>query len=129
MLGNDTDEAAVIAINAQTIRLAAAPDVAEAKRKSPDSPEIDLPPGKYKVTLKVASSAAQNREFEVARPGACWSVRPASRSPCTFIDMTGDRGGQFTLFTLRTRPATTLAMNNVDRRYSACVFCAKRAWH
>jgi hypothetical protein len=51
------------------------------------SPEIDLPPGKFKVTLKVASGAAQDREFEVAvdRPGACWSVQPPSRSPCTFI--------------------------------------------
>jgi hypothetical protein len=32
----------------------------------PDSPEIDLPPGKFKVTLKVASGAAEDREFEVA---------------------------------------------------------------
>ena len=35
-------------------------------RKSPDSQEINLPPGKYKVTLKLASGAAQNREFELA---------------------------------------------------------------
>jgi hypothetical protein len=35
-------------------------------RKSPDSPEIDLPPGKYNVTFKVASGAAHTREFEVA---------------------------------------------------------------
>ena len=41
-------------------------DVTETVRQSPDSPEIDLPPGKYKVTLKLASGAAQNREFEVA---------------------------------------------------------------
>ncbi len=34
--------------------------------QSPDSPEIDLPPGHYKVTLKLASGAAQGREFEVA---------------------------------------------------------------
>ena len=71
MLGSETDKEAVITINAQTITLAARAgrhlaDVADAKRKSPDSPEIDLPPGKYKVSLKVASSAAQNREFEVA---------------------------------------------------------------
>jgi hypothetical protein len=32
----------------------------------PDSQEIDLAPGNYKVTLKVASGAAQNRELEVA---------------------------------------------------------------
>jgi len=70
MFGNDTDEAAVITINAQTIPLAAhagrhLPD-GGAERKLLDNPQIDLPPGKYKVTLKVASGAAQNREFEVA---------------------------------------------------------------
>jgi hypothetical protein len=70
MLGNTTDEEAVITINEQTIKLAARAgrnlaDAADAGRKAPDSPEIDLPPGKYKVTLKVASCAAQNREFEV----------------------------------------------------------------
>jgi hypothetical protein len=69
MLGNDTDEEAVININEQTLTLAsgAGHDLTDAAgRKSPDSREIDLPPGKYKVTLKVASGAAQNREFEVA---------------------------------------------------------------
>jgi hypothetical protein len=30
------------------------------------APEIDLPAGKFKVTLKVASGAAEDREFEVA---------------------------------------------------------------
>jgi hypothetical protein len=69
MFGNATDEAAVITINEQTIKLAAKAahkliDDPEAERE-PDSPEIDLPPGKYKVTLKVASGAAQSREFEV----------------------------------------------------------------
>jgi hypothetical protein len=68
MLGNKTDEEAVITINEQTIALAARAgrDLTNAGRKLPDSPEIDLPPGKYKVTFKVASGAAQNREFEVA---------------------------------------------------------------
>jgi hypothetical protein len=78
MLGNDTDEEAVITINERTITLAARAghnltDAADAKRKSPDSPEIDLSPGKYKVTLKVASSAAQNRELEVAADEA-WGL-------------------------------------------------------
>ena len=71
MLGNDTGEEAVITINEQTLKLAARAgrdftDDADAKRKSPDSPEINLQPGKYKITLKVASSAAQNWELEVA---------------------------------------------------------------
>jgi hypothetical protein len=59
MLGNDTDEEAVIAINGQTITLAA-------RARLRDSPEIDLPPGKLNVTLTVASSGARNRELEVA---------------------------------------------------------------
>ena len=67
MFGNETDEAAVITINGRTIALAAraAHNVASAASKLPDSPEIDLPPGKYKVTFKVASFAAEVREFEV----------------------------------------------------------------
>ncbi|MBB4367274.1 hypothetical protein GGD63_000043 [Bradyrhizobium sp. cir1] len=32
----------------------------------PDSQKIDLPPGRYKVTLKVDGGAAESREFEVA---------------------------------------------------------------
>ncbi len=71
MLGNKTDEEAVITINGRTIRLAARAGETlansdDAAGKLPDSQKIDLPPGKYKVTLKVASGAAQNREFEVA---------------------------------------------------------------
>ena len=71
MLGNHTNDKAVITINEQTITLAARAgqdlaDNADVKRKSPDSPEIDLQPGKYKITLTVANGAAQNREFEAA---------------------------------------------------------------
>ncbi|HLH87256.1 MAG TPA: hypothetical protein VKX28_02255 [Xanthobacteraceae bacterium] len=76
MLGNATDEAAAITINGQTIKLAARAgrDLAdETGRRSPDSPQIDLPPGKYTVTLKVASRAAQNREFEVGA-GETWGL-------------------------------------------------------
>jgi hypothetical protein len=69
LLGNATDEEAVITINEQTIELAAGAKLADdpaTGRKSPDSQEINLPPGKYKVFLKLASGAAQNHEFEVA---------------------------------------------------------------
>jgi len=68
MLGNQTDEEAVITINEQTIALAARTgrNLASVERKLPDSPEINLPPGKYKVTFKMASFAAQDRELEVA---------------------------------------------------------------
>jgi hypothetical protein len=78
LLGNATDEEAVITINEQSIKFAARAgseltDGPETGRKSPDSPEINLPPGKYKVTLKVASGAAQNREFEVVA-GETWGL-------------------------------------------------------
>ena len=68
-LGNATDEEAVITINGQTIRLAARAGLklmGEPETGRPDSQEINLQPGKYKVALKVASGTAQNREFEVA---------------------------------------------------------------
>jgi hypothetical protein len=58
MFGNARDEGAVVTINQQTIKLTARAELR-------NSPKIDLPPGKFKVTLKVAGSAAQNREFEV----------------------------------------------------------------
>jgi hypothetical protein len=68
MFGNETDEAAVITINDQTIKLAAraARHLMDAGRKLADTPEIDLPPGRYKMSFAVASGAAHTREFEVA---------------------------------------------------------------
>jgi hypothetical protein len=68
LFGNGTDQAAVITINDQTFTLAARAgrDFTDEGRKLPDSPGIDLPPGKYKITFKVASGAAHERELEVA---------------------------------------------------------------
>jgi hypothetical protein len=71
LLGNKTDEAADITINERTIRLAARAgeklmDTDAAADKLPENQKIDLPPGRYKVTLKLEGSAAQKREFEVA---------------------------------------------------------------
>jgi hypothetical protein len=69
LLGNSTDEAAVITINGQTVELAANAGLSDnpvTGRKSTDGQEINLPPGKYKVSLRIASGAAQNREFELA---------------------------------------------------------------
>lgn len=71
LLGNKTDEAAVITVNERTIPLAAhageklaySDIVAD---QLPDSLKVDLPPGKYKVTVKVEGGMAQNREYEVA---------------------------------------------------------------
>jgi hypothetical protein len=70
MLGNAMDEEAVISINEQTITLAARAghelaNAADPAAKLREGQKIDLPPGKYKVSLKMASGTAQNREFEV----------------------------------------------------------------
>ena len=35
-------------------------------RQSPDSQEVNLPPGKYKVSIQLASGATQDREFDLA---------------------------------------------------------------
>jgi hypothetical protein len=32
----------------------------------PDSQKLDLPPGKYKVTIRVDGSTAESREYEIA---------------------------------------------------------------
>lgn len=71
MLGNKTDDEAVITVNEQTVRLPghAGEKLAnsdDAAGELPDSQKIDLPPGRYKVTLRTVDGATQNREFEVA---------------------------------------------------------------
>jgi hypothetical protein len=66
MFGNAADEEAVITINQQTIKLTA-------RAKLQKSPQIDLPPGKYKITLAVGGAVAQSREFEVAA-GETWEL-------------------------------------------------------
>jgi hypothetical protein len=69
LLGNSTEEEAVLTINGQTIKLAAELKLMDdpiGGKKSPDSQEVNLPPGKYKVSIKLASGAVQNREFELA---------------------------------------------------------------
>jgi len=78
MLGNATDEAVVIAINDQAVKLEAGTDDhltndKDALRKLADRQKFELPPGKYKVALKTASGAAENREFEIAA-GETWGL-------------------------------------------------------
>jgi hypothetical protein len=60
MLGNFSDEEAVITINNRTFKVAAG-----VGRKSPDGPKIDLPPGRYKYTFKLKRGAAESEEVEV----------------------------------------------------------------
>jgi hypothetical protein len=71
MLGNKTDEESVVTVNERTIRLAAhaGEELAysdDAAGELPDSQKIDLPPGKYKIAVKVEGGTAESREFEVA---------------------------------------------------------------
>ncbi|UWU80838.1 hypothetical protein N2603_20945 [Bradyrhizobium huanghuaihaiense] len=71
MVGNTSDEEAVITVADQTIKLPAhagekLADSDSAAAEIPDSQKIDLPPGRYKVTLKVDGRAAESRQFEVA---------------------------------------------------------------
>jgi hypothetical protein len=61
LLGNVLGADAEVTINKQTIRVAAG-----AGAKSPDGPKLDLPPGKYRYSFKVANRPAQSEEVEVA---------------------------------------------------------------
>ncbi|WP_298876372.1 hypothetical protein [uncultured Bradyrhizobium sp.] len=71
MLGNETDDAADVTVDEQTISLAAhagekliySDDAASEKS---DIPKIALPPGKHTITIMTESSATQSRELEVA---------------------------------------------------------------
>lgn len=71
MFGNATKEEAVITINGQSVELAAGigddfRSVPATGNKSPAIPEMNLPPGRYNVTLKLASGASENRQFDLA---------------------------------------------------------------
>ncbi|MET4800564.1 hypothetical protein [Bradyrhizobium sp. LB11.1] len=71
MLGNETDDAAVVTVNERTISLAAHAGekltyTDDAAREVSDIPKIDLPPGKHKVTVKAEGSTARSRELEIA---------------------------------------------------------------
>jgi len=71
MLGNETDDAAVVTVDERTISLAAHAGekliyTDDAANETSDIPKIDLPPGKHKVTIKAEGSAAQTRELEIA---------------------------------------------------------------
>ena len=70
MLGNATEQEAVITVNQQSFKLAAKAgrklmDDHKAARKS-DGPDLTLTPGKYKVIFKVADGAPQQWVFDIA---------------------------------------------------------------
>lgn len=60
MFGNINAAEAVITFNNKTIKVAAS-----AGTKAPDGPTLDLPPGKYKYSIKLSNRPAQSDEVEV----------------------------------------------------------------
>jgi catechol 2,3-dioxygenase-like lactoylglutathione lyase family enzyme len=68
LFGNPLPAAAVVTINQQTIKVAAG-----AGAKAPDGPVLDLPPGKYKYSFKVAGGPAHSEEVEVGA-GETWGL-------------------------------------------------------
>jgi hypothetical protein len=60
LISNPNDVEAVLVINKQTIKAAAGSGI-----KAPDGPMLDLPPGKYKFSVKLAGKPAHNDELEV----------------------------------------------------------------
>ncbi|HEX9209918.1 MAG TPA: hypothetical protein VF901_05365 [Bradyrhizobium sp.] len=69
MLGNMGDKDAQLTINKQTIRVAAG----AGGPQSPKGPTLDLPPGKYQYSLKVAGRPARNDTIEIAA-GDAWGL-------------------------------------------------------
>jgi hypothetical protein len=71
LLGNIGDSDASLSINKQTIKIAAGAGGPGSK-----GPTLELPPGKYQYSVKVAGGPAQNNEIEVAADDA-WGLMVA----------------------------------------------------
>lgn len=61
LFGNINPAEAAITFNGKTLKVAAG-----AGTKAPDGPSFDLPPGKYKYSIKLPGQAAQSDEVEIA---------------------------------------------------------------
>ena len=61
LFGNINPAEAAITFNGKTIKVAAG-----AGTKAPDGPSLDLPPGKYKYSIKLPGQPAQSEEVEIA---------------------------------------------------------------
>ena len=68
VFGNMTELEAVVTIAGKTVKIAAGIGV-----KKPDGPTLDLKPGKYKVTLKLAGKPAQGDDVDVGADEA-WGL-------------------------------------------------------
>ena len=62
MFSNIGNSEATLTINKQTIRIAAG----AGGPQSPKGPTLELPPGKYQYSLKVAGLPVRNNDIEVA---------------------------------------------------------------
>ena len=71
MFGNIGDSEATLTINNQTIRIAAGAGGPQSK-----GPTLELPPGKYRYSLKVAGGPIRNDQIEVAADDA-WGLMVA----------------------------------------------------
>lgn len=60
LFGNMLDKEAVVTVSGKTIKVG--PGVGS---KAPDGPSLDLPPGKYKFSFKIANGLAQSEEVTV----------------------------------------------------------------
>ena len=69
MFGNIGKSEATVSINKQTIKIAAG----AGGPQSPRPPMIDLPPGKYHYSLKIAGGPARNNQIEIGA-GDTWGV-------------------------------------------------------
>jgi hypothetical protein len=69
MLGNMGDKDAQLTINKQTIKVAAG----AGGPQSPKGPTLDLPPGKYQYSLKMAGRPARNDTIDIAA-GDAWGL-------------------------------------------------------
>ncbi|SFN89849.1 hypothetical protein SAMN05216330_101874 [Bradyrhizobium sp. Ghvi] len=69
LLGNMGSQEAVLTINKQTIKVAAG----AGGPQSPKGPMLDLPPGKYQYSLKMAGRPARNETINIAA-GDAWGL-------------------------------------------------------
>jgi hypothetical protein len=69
LLGNMGNQEAVLTINKQTIKVAAG----AGGPQSPKGPMLDLPPGKYQYSLKLAGRPARNDTIDIAA-GDAWGL-------------------------------------------------------
>jgi hypothetical protein len=69
LLGNMGNQEAVLTINKQTVKVAAG----AGGPQSPKGPMLDLPPGKYQYSLKMAGRPARNDTIDIAA-GDAWGL-------------------------------------------------------